>query len=123
MLRRHLEDIFAEEGSCGLLEPEEVKTMAAVVFQQMDKNESGEIGCSEFIQACTDDGEISLKMMARFFDTDQKISRTARLLDSTLSQKRRSEQQNFSMMGWRFSEASSKRTRSSVTSSEASKKR
>jgi len=90
MLRRRLEDIFAEHGRSGLLQPEEINTMAAVVFHRMDKNASGEICCREFIQACTDDGEISLEMMAHFFDVDNDFSRMRGLLDSTVSEQRQS---------------------------------
>jgi len=91
MLRRRLADIFMKHGNSGLLTPDEIDTMAAMVFHQMDKDDSGEICCNEFIEACTDDGEISLQMMAHFFDDKKNVSRMRHLLDSTVTEKRHSE--------------------------------
>jgi len=54
LLLQRLEDIFR-----GHLQREEITKLAAVVFKSMDKNNSDEICCREFIQSSTDDGEIN----------------------------------------------------------------
>jgi len=41
-----------------------------VVFRTMDTDMSGRIGCREFIEACTNDGEITMHRMAQYFHKD-----------------------------------------------------
>merc|ERR1712129_35510 len=64
MLLTRLEDIFTGSEEMG---EEELKKMAGVIFTSMDQDNSGKIDCSEFIDSCTNDGEISLQQMANFF--------------------------------------------------------
>jgi len=62
VLLKRLERIFGES-----LREDELTGMAAVVFSSMDKDHNGEIGCREFIEASTHDGEIPISLMTRFF--------------------------------------------------------
>jgi Ca2+-binding EF-hand superfamily protein len=89
MLLHRLEDIFAESRSTGELGKEELAKMAGVVFTSMDEDSSGQIGCSEFIDACTNDGEISLHRMANFFNSKQPKQFARRLFDDTNSEANR----------------------------------
>merc|ERR1719433_459564 len=57
--------------------------MATVVFTAMDTDGNRQIGCSEFIQACTNDGEISLHKMADFFSAKQPKQFLRRIFDDT----------------------------------------
>jgi hypothetical protein len=83
MLLQRLEDIFEEVTSTGLLRHEELKKMATVVFTSMDKDGNGAIGCSEFVQTCTNDGEITLRRMANFFGGQGSKSCMRKLFDNT----------------------------------------
>lgn len=81
MLER-LEDIF-----CGDLQQEELTKLAAVVFTSMDKDHNDEIVCSEFIKSSTDDGEINLATLTKFFHTQypERTNHLQRLLDDTMN--------------------------------------
>jgi len=63
LLLQRLVDIFH-----GKLNEEEIVKLAAVVFKSMDRDNSDEICCSEFIQSSTDEGELNLAMMTSFFE-------------------------------------------------------
>jgi hypothetical protein len=80
MLHERLQDIFGEATHLGQTE---LMKMASVIFTSMDKDRSGQINCAEFIQSCTNDGEISLDRMAHFFDADQPKQFLRRLFDNT----------------------------------------
>merc|ERR1719215_2422717 len=77
LLYSRLADVFQ-----GYLQSEQVLKLAAVVFHSMDKDNSDEISCKEFIHSSTDDGEISLSMMTRFFEekTASRFARVQRIL-------------------------------------------
>jgi len=49
-----------------------------VVFRTMDTDMSGRIGCREFIEACTNDGEITMHRMARYFHKDDSAAQSLR---------------------------------------------
>jgi len=79
-LLERLEDIFR-----GDLQKDELTKLAAVVFTSMDKDHDDEIVCSEFLQSSTDDGEINLSTMIKFFhsqDSERNL-RLQRILDDT----------------------------------------
>merc|ERR1712176_1032088 len=83
MLLKRLQDIFEEDCRTGVLGQQELRKMASVVLTSMDKDSNSKIGCSEFIQACTNDGEISLHRMADFFSAKQPKQFMRRLFDDT----------------------------------------
>jgi len=84
LLLTRLMDVFMDVCQSGKLMPEEVVRMACVVFVTMDTDKSGLIGCREFIAACTDDGEITMQRMARYFHKDETALKSLRMvLDDT----------------------------------------
>merc|ERR1719195_342771 len=82
-LLQRLEEIFEADCRAGVLGQQELKKMATVVFTAMDTDGNRQIGCSEFIQACTNDGEISLHKMADFFSAKQPKQFLRRIFDDT----------------------------------------
>jgi len=82
-LLQRLVDIFD-----GLLQEEEILKLAAVVFKNMDQDSTDEIGAKEFMKSCTDDGEMGLATLVRFFRHNDAIDRRfglQNLLDDTES--------------------------------------
>jgi len=82
LLLERLEDIFR-----GLLTKEEIMRLATVVFKTMDEDNTDEIRATDFIKACTDDGEMALSTLTRFFHTEASGRRFVlqRILDDTES--------------------------------------
>jgi len=70
MLLSHMKEVFHDHMMDGTLPEEELRRMSAVIFDGMDKKKAGEISCTEFIHALTDDGNIDVCQMAKMFGTD-----------------------------------------------------
>jgi len=85
LLLSRLKDVFSDLCRTGKLQPEEIVRMAAVVFTTMDTDNSGAIGPHEFISACTDDGEITMQRMAKYFHkgADSRFHSLRKYLDDT----------------------------------------
>jgi len=83
MMFKRLQSIFQAQLDSGILDENELLKMTAVIFNLMDKDGGGRVCCGEFIEACTDDGELNLNRMAQFFDEDRKISYVRRFFDNT----------------------------------------
>jgi len=82
LLLERLEDLFR-----GLLTKEEIMRLATVVFKTMDEDNTDEIRATDFIKACTDDGEMALSTLTRFFHTEDSDRHFVlqRILDDTES--------------------------------------
>jgi len=73
-----------------VLQIKEVKRMVAVTFRQLDVNDGGSICCHEFINSCLAGEQITVDIMARFFDDDASVGLVRKSLDSSWHQRRES---------------------------------
>ena len=83
MLLGRLQDVFLDEFNVGELQVDELQKMTCVAFMSMDKDQSGKVGCREFIEACTNDGEITMQRMAKVFHISKAARSLHRFLDDT----------------------------------------
>merc|ERR550532_302680 len=83
MILGRLQDVFLDVWRDGCLEGDELEKMTCVAFMSMDKDQSGKVGCREFIEACTNDGEITMQRMAKVFHKSRATHFLHRLLDDT----------------------------------------
>jgi len=83
LLLSRLQDLFLGQSRTGELKDEEIVRMACAVFVTMDTDSDGQIGCREFIESCTNDGELTMQRMAQFFHRDTGIRSLRRFLDDT----------------------------------------
>jgi len=84
LLLLRLQDVLSDVIRAGGLLGEEVVRMACSVFMTMDRNKNDSIECREFIESCTNDGEITMQRMARYFhNDDHKMHSLRKLLDDT----------------------------------------
>jgi len=83
VLLDRLQDVFLGACRAGKLQAEEVLNMTCVVFATMDASGDSKIECREFMEACTNDGEISMQKMAQFFHRDESVRSWRKFLDDT----------------------------------------
>jgi len=83
MLLSRLQDVFLAACRAGKLQAEEVVHMTSVVFGTMDCNTDGKVVCREFMEACTNDGEISMQKLVQFFHRSESGHSLRKFLDDT----------------------------------------
>jgi len=89
-LYQHITDIFSEQINSGVLQVAEVRRMVAITFKQLDVNGGGSICCNEFIKSCLAGEQITVDIMARFFDDDARVGVVRKSLDSSWQHRRKS---------------------------------
>eukprot|EP00419_Tripos_fusus_P010027 CAMPEP_0172661472 /NCGR_PEP_ID=MMETSP1074-20121228/4718_1 /TAXON_ID=2916 /ORGANISM="Ceratium fusus, Strain PA161109" /LENGTH=801 /DNA_ID=CAMNT_0013477241 /DNA_START=411 /DNA_END=2816 /DNA_ORIENTATION=- len=77
----HLCDIFHDAIDDGQLNGADLKRLVALMFADLDHDDTGSIACSEFINSCMMHDCVNVQDMVRFFATNHKGGVMARFLD------------------------------------------
>jgi len=80
MMFEQMRDVFAEPIQSGVLQVDDLRRMTATLFTNLDKDGTGEIGCSEFIQAFISHDAIKVEDVAHFFSRYGKKRKVSSVL-------------------------------------------